>query len=65
MKYLPILLLISMGAKAQVLTLDVVINKVRTAHPVVKMYDQEIRSMDEAAKGARAWMPAQLGTGFL
>ncbi len=64
MKYLPIVLLISMGAKAQVLTLDAVINKVRTAHPVVKMYDQEIRSMDEAAKGARAWMPAQLGTGF-
>jgi outer membrane protein TolC len=27
------------------------------------MYDHEIRSMDEAAKGARSWMPPQIGIG--
>lgn len=65
-KLLAILLamMLANGVRAQEMTLDQVINKVRTAHPVVKMYDQEIRSMDEAAKGARAWMPTQIGTGF-
>lgn len=56
--------MLAAGVHAQVMTLDQVIGKVRTAHPAVKMYDQEIRSMDEAAKGARAWMPTQIGTGF-
>ncbi len=28
------------------------------------MYDADIRSMDEAAKGARSWMPTELGAGF-
>ena len=28
------------------------------------MYDADIRSMDEAAKGARSWMPPELGTGL-
>ena len=33
-------------------------------HPVVKMYNAEIRSMDAAAKGARSWMPPTVGAGF-
>ena len=28
------------------------------------MYDADIRSMDEAAKGARSWMPPEAGAGF-
>jgi outer membrane protein TolC len=28
------------------------------------MYDAQIRSLDEAAKGARSWMPTDFGTGF-
>lgn len=48
---------------AQRLTLEEVIATIRTSHPVVKMYDNEIRTMDEAAKGARSWMPPQVGFG--
>ena len=28
------------------------------------MYEADIRSMDEAAKGAKSWMPPELGAGF-
>lgn len=48
---------------AQILKLDAIIDSIKTQHPVVKMYDNEIRSMDEAAKGARSWMPPQIGIG--
>ncbi|MBW0162698.1 MAG: TolC family protein [Sediminibacterium sp.] len=43
--------------------LHAIIDSIKTKHPVVKMYDHEIRSMDEAAKGARSWMPPQIGIG--
>ena len=48
---------------AQTMKLDAVIVSIKASHPVVKMYDNEIRSMDEAAKGARSWMPPQVGIG--
>ncbi|MFN3299426.1 MAG: TolC family protein [Sediminibacterium sp.] len=48
---------------AQILKLGAIIDSIKTKHPVVKMYDHEIRSMDEAAKGARSWMPPQIGIG--
>lgn len=51
------------GAAAQTLKIDDIIDSIRLKHPVVKMYDNEIRSMDEAAKGARSWMPPQIGFG--
>jgi outer membrane protein TolC len=53
----------SAGLNAQVLTLDAIIDSITTSHPSMKMYDNEIRSMDEAAKGARSWMPPQVGVG--
>lgn len=56
-------LLTVFSGHSQVLTLDAVIDSIRSSHPVVKMYDYEIRSMDEAAKGARSWMPPQIGIG--
>lgn len=63
--YLGIVALFMIGpVKAQVMTLQQVMDSIRSAHPVIRMYDNEIRSMDEASKGARAWMPTQLGTGF-
>jgi outer membrane protein TolC len=62
-----ILLLLSMVAviqlDAQTLSLAQVIDSITTSHPVIKMYNSEIRSMDEAAKGARSWMPPQIGVG--
>lgn len=33
-------------------------------NPEMKMYEAEIRSADEAAKGARSWMPPEFGTGL-
>jgi len=30
----------------------------------MKMYDADIRSMDEASKGAKSWMPPEFGTGL-
>ncbi len=64
-KLLPTLfaLAVAFGSHAQTLNLDAVIDSIRASHPVMKMYDNEIRSMDEAAKGARSWMPPQVGVG--
>ncbi len=49
---------------AQQMTLDAVIDSIRVSNPVIRMYDNDIRSMDEAARGARAWMPPQVGLGL-
>src|SRR4026207_2177886 len=54
----------ALSSRAQILNLDTIINIITTSHPVVTMYNNEIRSMDEAAKGARSWMPPELSTGF-
>jgi len=49
---------------AQTLSLDSILNAVRQSHPAMKMYDADIRSMDEASKGAKSWMPPELETGL-
>jgi outer membrane protein TolC len=54
----------SNGVYAQQLKLDAIIDSINTSHPVIKMYDNEIRSMDEAAKGAKSWMPPDVSTGL-
>ncbi len=41
-----------------------VLQTIDTSNPVAKMYAAQIRSLDEAAKGARSWMPTEFGTGF-
>lgn len=56
-------LLLALNSQAQTMKLDAVIDSITASHPVVKMYDHEIRAMDEAAKGARSWMAPQLGFG--
>ena len=55
---------INYHAHAQQLKLDSILNVIQSTHPVVKMYNNEIRSMDEAAKGAKSWMPPEISTGF-
>jgi outer membrane protein, heavy metal efflux system len=47
-----------------VMSLDSVLSVIETNNPVVQMYNADIRSMDEAAKGAKSWMPPELGTGL-
>jgi outer membrane protein TolC len=63
---LTLILLASTFANAQQnkLSLQQVLDSVKTKNPVAKMYDAEIKSMDEAAKGARSWMAPEVGTGF-
>lgn len=48
----------------KIMTLGDVFDSVRNAHPLLRMYDNDIRSMDEAAKGAYAWMPPEFGAGL-
>ncbi len=55
---------VAFSGKAQTLKLDAIIDSINSSHPAVKMYDNEIRSMDEAAKGARSWMPPEFSTGL-
>jgi len=64
-KLLPTLfaLMVAFSCHSQTLKLNNIIDSIRASHPLVKMYDNEIRSMDEAANGARSWMPPQLGFG--
>ncbi len=56
-------LLLTLAGMPQQMKLEAILDSIRMAHPVVKMYDNEIRSMDEAAKGARSWMAPQVGVG--
>ena len=57
-------LIVAGSASGQVLKLNAIIDSIVVLHPVVKMYDNEIRSMDEAAKGAKSWMPPEFTTGL-
>lgn len=58
------MLLFAAAAQTQTLKLDAIIDSIKQSHPVVKMYENEIRSMDEAAKGAKSWMPPEFSSGF-
>jgi outer membrane protein TolC len=49
---------------ASTMNLDAILSTIAANHPSVKMYDADIRSSDEAAKGARSWEAPELGTGF-
>ncbi len=67
MKKIVFLLIIFLSFKmtfAQTIKLNAIIDSITVSHPVVKMYNNEIRSMDEAAKGARSWMPPEFSTGL-
>ena len=59
-----IMLAVTFKSKAQILKLDAIIDSITASHPVLKMFNSEIRSMDEAAKGARSWMPPEFSTGL-
>lgn len=56
--------LAAFNSNAQIMKLDAVIDSITLSHPVVKMYNNEIRSMDEAAKGAKSWMPPEFSSGL-
>ncbi|MER0442480.1 TolC family protein [Emticicia sp. W12TSBA100-4] len=58
-----ILIFFSEYGYGQTLSLKAIIDSVEKNHPVVEMYKNEIRSMDEAALGAKSWMPPTAGIG--
>ena len=67
MKKIVVLFIIFLSVKmttAQTMKLNTIIDSITVSHPVVKMYNNEIRSMDEAAKGAKSWMPPEFSTGL-
>jgi outer membrane protein TolC len=47
-----------------VMKLPDILSVIQASHPSVKMYDADIRSSDEAAKGARSYPAPELGTGL-
>ena len=61
---LSILILSFTTANAQVVSLENILNTIKTDNPQLKMYDADIQSMDAAAKGAKSWMAPQVETGF-
>jgi len=65
-KTILMLILVCFGfySHAQVMSLDSILSTIKANNPGLKMYDADIRSMDEAAKGARSWMPPEAAAGF-
>lgn len=59
-----VLTLLYTATFAQQMSLPAVMDSIAANHPVVKMYNAEVRSMDAAAKGARSWMPPTVGAGL-
>ena len=59
-----LVLVAAFSSNAQTLNLDAIIDSIRSSHPIVKMYEHEIRAMDEAAKGAKSWMPPEFSSGL-
>lgn len=53
----------SVWATAQT-KLSTILDSIERNNPVSRMYEADIRSMEEAAKGAKSWMPPELGAGF-
>lgn len=48
----------------RVSSLNDILQIIDSANPTAKMYAAQIRSLDEAAKGTKNWMPTEFGTGF-
>jgi outer membrane protein TolC len=49
---------------AQTMTLTDILDSIGESHPSMKMYDAEIHSSDEAARGAKNWAAPEISTGF-
>ena len=48
----------------QAMSIRSIMDSIQLSNPSLKMYDADVRSMDEAAKGAKSWMAPELSTGF-
>jgi outer membrane protein, heavy metal efflux system len=61
---LSVLLSSTTGKSQDQLNLQDVLTSITTNHPDLKGFDAQIRSLDEAAKGAKNWEPPLLSTGL-
>ena len=61
---LPLFAIVKIVSAQQMLPLGAIMDSIRIANPTLKMYDADIRSADEAAKGARNWEAPTIGTGL-
>jgi len=59
-----LLLSFNYGMGQQVLKLNDILSIIQQSNPEMKMYDAQIRSLDEASKGAKSWAPPEFGAGF-
>ncbi|MEP6948256.1 MAG: TolC family protein [Ginsengibacter sp.] len=59
-----VLLFTLTNSKAQMLTLNDILDSIQKNNPALKVYDANARSLDVASKGARNWMPPEFGTGL-
>src|SRR5258708_39017239 len=58
-------LLVAISIKAQEkLTLSEILPAISNNHPDLKNFDAQIRSLDEASKGAKNWEPPLLSSGL-
>ena len=48
----------------QLISINAILDSIQATNPSLKMYDAEVRSLDEAAKGAKSWMAPELSSGF-
>src|SRR5882757_11363365 len=48
----------------EILRLDTIFSAIKNNHPGQKSFNAQIRSLDEAAKGARNWEPPELAAGL-
>ena len=58
------LIIIKSVSAQQVMQLQAIIDTIYMVNPGLKMFDAQIRSLDEAAKGARNWEAPELSTGL-
>ena len=65
MPILAILFLLFSKIEAQdILKLEDIFQRIQVSNPSLKMYDAQILSQDEAAKGVRNWNAPEVGAGF-
>jgi outer membrane protein TolC len=48
----------------QLVSINAIMDSIQAINPSLKIYDAEVRSLDEAAKGAKSWMAPELSSGF-
>jgi hypothetical protein len=67
-KHIPTLIaflfLLSRAEAQEILKLEDIFQQIQKENPALKVYDANIRSLDEAAKGTRNWDAPQLSTGL-